>query len=106
MSESVQESVLTEDAPAVLEVSEVQVFPVHKKTSKIRAMARVLLQNQLMLTGLRVIEGSNGEFVAYPNDPGHKGEDYRQIFYPITRELREEVEKQVLEVYQQSLHAA
>jgi stage V sporulation protein G len=46
------------------------------------------------------MDGENGMFVGYPNDPFYKGEDYRSICLPITRQLREHIENCVLEKYQ------
>lgn len=83
-----------------LEVTSVQVYPVKASSGKTKALARVVLMDQLQLTNLRVIEGSNGVFVGYPNDPSHKGEDYRQLFYPVTAALRNEIERVVLEKYE------
>ncbi|NLB64478.1 MAG: stage V sporulation protein K [Fibrobacter sp.] len=83
----------------VLEVTHAQVYPLKESTNKTRAMARVVLNDQLQLTGLRVVDGSNGLFVSYPNDPGYKGEDYRSIYYPITRDLREHIEEVLLQKY-------
>lgn len=74
----------------------VQVYPLTEHMGKTRAFARVVLNDQLQLTGLRVIEGSNGLFVSYPNDPSYNGEDYKSIYYPITRELRDAIEQAVL----------
>jgi len=50
--------------------------------------------------GLRVMDGEYGLFVSYPNDPFYKGDDYRNIYNPITRKLREHIENCVLEKYQ------
>lgn len=85
--------------PNIIEVSNVQVYPIREPKGKMRAFARVLLGDQLQLTGLRVFDGSKGLFVSYPNDPYHKGEDYRQIFFPTTGDLREAIEQAVLEEY-------
>ena len=49
------------------------------------------------------MEGENGLFVGYPNDPFYKGEDFRSICFPMTRQLREHIENCVLEKYQASL---
>jgi stage V sporulation protein G len=84
----------------VLTCTEVQVYPVKGQT-KTKAMARVVLNEQLCLTGLRIIDGVNGFFVAYPLDPNCKGEDYRSIFYPLNKELRESIELAILEKYQE-----
>lgn len=85
--------------PAALEVTSVQVFPIREPLGKTRAFARLVLADQMQITGMRVAEGANGLFVAYPNDPGYKGEDFRSIYYPVTRELREAIEKAVLDKY-------
>lgn len=70
---------------------------------RIRALAEVTLNEQLTLRQLRVVEGEGGLYVSYPNDPFWKGEDYRSIFFPITRELREHIENCVLEKYRAEL---
>ena len=70
-----------------------------------KAFARVVLNDQLQLTRLRVVQGADGFFVAYPNDPFYKGEDYRSIFFPLTRQCREHIENCVLEKYQESVGA-
>ena len=66
---------------------------------RIKAIASVTLNDQLTLNQLRVVEGEGGLYVSYPNDPFYKGEDYRAIFFPVTRELREHIEDVVLEKY-------
>jgi DNA-binding cell septation regulator SpoVG len=65
----------------------------------------VILNGEMQLTGLKVMDGVNGLFVAYPNDPGYKGDDFRSIFYPLTRELREHIEETVLIQYRNSFDA-
>ncbi len=87
----------------VLAVTNVQVHALKESLGKTKAFARVVLNEQMQLTGLRVVEGSNGLFVSYPNDPSYKGEDYRSLFYPLTKELREHVEHCVLEKFQESV---
>ena len=63
-------------------------------------VATIVLNDQIQIRGLRVMDGENGMFVGYPNDPFYKGEDYRSICLPITRQLREHIENCVLEKYQ------
>ena len=65
-----------------------------------KAFARVVLNDQLQLTRLRVVQGADGFCVAYPNDPFYKGENYRSIFFPFTRDLREHTETEVLKQYE------
>ena len=89
----------------VLRVTQVKVFPFKEGPSmgRIKALATVVLNDQLHLRGLKVMNGKNGLFVGYPVDPFYKGEEYRSIFSPITRELREEIETKVLEEYMDSV---
>jgi stage V sporulation protein G len=89
-----------------LQVTNAQIFPLKELHGKTRAMVRVVLNDQFQLTGLRVIEGANGLFVSYPNDPSYKGDEYKNLFYPMTRELREHIEGNVLEKYQSMMHAS
>ena len=88
-------------AQDTLTITQVQVFPIPEPNGKLRAFARILLNDQLLLTSLRIYEGTKGLFVSYPNDPMHKGEDYRQLYYPVTKELRDHIEQVVLEEWDQ-----
>lgn len=88
-----------------LAVTHVQVYPFKEGASmgKIKAMASIVLNDQMQIRGLRVVDGVNGLFVGYPSDPFYQGEDFRSICMPITRPLREHIENCVLERYQQSV---
>lgn len=88
-----------------LAVTQVQVFPFKgvMQMGHIKALAQIVLNDQLVIRGLRVIEGEYGLFVSYPNDPFYKGEDLRSICNPLTRQLREHIENCVLEKYQSTV---
>ena len=85
-----------------LAVTNVQVFPFKEGANlgHMKGLATIVLNDQIQIRGLRVMDGENGMFVGYPNDPFYKGEDYRSICLPITRQLREYIENCVLEKYQ------
>ena len=88
-----------------LAVTRVQVFPFKEgpQLGHLKALAQVVLNEQLIIRGLRVMEGEYGLFVSYPIDPFFKGEDNRHITQPTTRQLREHIENCVLEKYQASI---
>jgi stage V sporulation protein G len=86
----------------VLAVTSLKVTPVEERHGKTLAFAEVCLNEQIMLTRLRVIDGANGLFVSYPIDPA-RVDAYRSIFYPLTKELRESIEEAVLEAYDEAL---
>lgn len=97
----------TQESPAFdcLAVTQVQVFPFRECTQMghMKAIAQVVLNDQLLIRGLRVMEGEFGLFVSYPNNPLYKGDEYRSICVPITRQLREHIENCVLEKYQAAI---
>ena len=85
----------------VLAVTNVQVFPFKEGPSMghIKGLANIVLNDQLQIRGLRIMEGENGLYVGFPNDPFYKGEDLRSVVTPITRQLREHIENCILEKY-------
>ena len=91
----------TSSAFDCLAVTQVQVYPFKETPSmgKMLALASIVLNDQLQIRGLRIMEGENGLFVGYPNDPFYKGDDFRSLCFPITRQLREHIENCVLEKY-------
>jgi stage V sporulation protein G len=87
-----------------LAVTQVQVFPREDNAlSSLKAFADVVLNDQFLIRGLRVMDGEYGLFVAYPTDPFFKGDEYRDICCPIARNLREHIENCVLEKYRAAI---
>jgi stage V sporulation protein G len=84
-----------------LAVTDVKVYPLPdwRKTGPVKAIADVILNDQIILRGLRVMDGVDGLFVGYPIDPFYKGDEMRNVCNPITRQLREHIENCVLEKY-------
>lgn len=101
--ESIMEN--TQNTFDCLAVTNVQVYPFKESPSMghMKGLATVVLNDQFLVRGLRVMEGVNGLFVGYPNDPFYKGEDYRCICNPMSRQLREHIENCVLEKYQAAI---
>jgi len=87
-----------EQSKRALQCTQVSVYP-FKSDGKTKAFARVEIEGQLVLTGLRIVDGVNGYFVSYPIDPRNKEEDYHSIYYPLCKELREHIEQCVLAKY-------
>lgn len=89
-----------------LAITSVQIFPLLQSEGKLRGFARIVIADQIQLTSLRIYQGTKGLFVSYPNDPAHKGEDYRQLFYPVTKELRDAIEEAILNEYRKITEVA
>lgn len=95
----------TEKTFDCLAVTNVQVFPFKEGANlgKMKALAVILLNDQIQIRGLRVMDGENGLYVGYPKDPFYKSDDFRSLVLPITRQLREHIENCVLEKYQAAI---
>lgn len=95
----------TSSAFDCLAVTQVQVFPFKEVPSlgHIKGLASVVLNDQFLVRGLRIMEGENGLFVGYPLDPFYKGEEFRSVCFPMSRQLREHIENCVLEKYLETL---
>lgn len=88
-----------------LVVTNVQVYPLLEgpNMGHIKALASIVLNDQFLVRGLRVMDGENGLYVSYPADPFYRGEDFRSQIVPMTRQLREHIENCVLEKYQAAI---
>jgi stage V sporulation protein G len=95
----------SEQAFDCLAVTNVQVFPLEESplSGHLKATATIVLNDQLVIRGLRVLDGEYGLFVSYPNDPFCKGEYLQNLCNPLTRQLREHIENCVLEKYQATI---
>lgn len=84
----------------ILTVTQVQVFPFKEggNLGHIKGLASVVLNDQFIVRGLRVMEGLNGLFVGYPIDR----DEMRSVCNPITRQLRENIEGAVLAKYREA----
>ncbi len=91
-----------------IEVTKVDVYPFNEVAyiGRVKAIANIVLNDQIQVRGLRVMDGENGLFVGYPVDPFYKGEGFRNIVFPITAELRHHIEKSVLEKYDEATKEA
>jgi len=101
------EETIAPESPAFdcLAVTQVQVFPFKEGVNlgHLKGLAQIVLNDQLVIRGLRIMDGVDGLFVSYPIDPFYKADDFRTILNPITRQLREHIENCVLEKYQAAI---
>jgi stage V sporulation protein G len=88
----------------ILAVTQVLVFPFGdgNPVGHIKGLATVVLNDQFMVRGLRIMEGECGLFVGYPIDPFFRGEGMRSVCTPVTRQLRENIEGAVLAKFREA----
>ena len=91
------------DCIAVTDVK-VTVFPELPGAAYVKGTAEVVLNDQFIVRGLRILDGTTGLFVSYPGDPW--SEYPCSIAQPITRQLREHIENCILEKYHEEREEA
>ena len=91
-----------------IEVTKVDVYPFKEGVyiGHMKAIVNIVLNDQIKVRGLRVMEDKCGLFVGYPADQFFKGDDFRSIVFPLTAELRNHIEKRVLEKYEEATKEA
>lgn len=84
----------------VAEELKLEVNRLHKLngSGSTKAFCDLSIFNSLVIKGLRVVEGEKGLFVSMPREEGKDGKWYNTVI-PLTREVKDEIEKLVLEAY-------
>lgn len=77
-----------------MQVTNVQ-FRQFKGNDKLLGFASVELDGQIVITGLRVIAGQHGIFVAFPSKQDNKTKEWHEIVFPTTKEAREMIQDAV-----------
>ena len=85
-----------------MEITSVKVKKEEREGSRMKGRASVLIDDGLAIHNIRIIEGKNGLFIAMPSRKAADGE-YRDIAHPINSETREQIQKLILEKYQETV---
>ena len=73
-------------------------FVRHVEESNLKAFCDVALENHLLIKGVRIVQGRHGPFVSMPRLKSTKG-DWHDAVVPLSKEIREELHRVVLEAY-------
>ena len=78
----------------------IEVSRIHKLNGAgpTKAFVDIVVEDSIAIVGFRVVEGKDGLFVTMPREEGRDGKWYN-IVVPLKREIKEEIEKIVLEAY-------
>lgn len=65
----------------------------------LKGFASLNIDDKLIIKNLRIVEGDKGLFVAYPSTHNEKEDKWFEDVYPLTSEVRENIQKIVLDEY-------
>lgn len=88
-------------------ITNISVYTLNDTNSKTVALATVTVADCLVLTGLRIVKGKKGLFVSMPqrklSKPDKNGNEYADIFFPVTHDFREELNNAILDEYDRAI---
>lgn len=85
-----------------MKITDVRVRIVKKDDSKLKAVSSVTFDDCFVVHDIKVIEGTEGSFIAMPSRKTNDGE-YKDIAHPIRQETREELIRAILAAYEAEL---
>lgn len=83
-----------------MEDLKIEVTRIHKLdgTGSTKAFCDISIADSISVLGLRIVEGKDGLFVAMPRESGKDGKWYN-VVVPLKRDVKEYIERIVLEAY-------
>ena len=85
-----------------MNISEVRIRFVKKDDSKLKAVASVTLDNCFVVHDIKIIDGTDGIFIAMPSRKTSDGE-FKDIAHPLNTETRETLKNAILNAYADAL---
>lgn len=84
-----------------MEITQVRLTKVNEEGSNQLAYGSITLEGAFVVNGIRVMQADNEKkFISYPSRKDKNGE-YKDVCYPMTKELRESIFAKVMEKYEQ-----
>lgn len=83
-----------------MDITKVQVRKYEAQGNNLKGFANVTLDDELVLTNIKIVKGGKGLFIAMPSTYWESDEEYHDLFFPITKEFREELTEEILAAYE------
>lgn len=84
-----------------MQITDIRVRKITKE-GKMKAVVSVTFDETFVVHDIKVIEGEKGLFIAMPSRRSGDGE-YRDIAHPINSEMRDKLQKEILEKYEEAV---
>lgn len=82
---------------------DISVKKIEDENSKLKAVATLTLGDAFIIKGIKLYESDKGLFMTMPNykrnEPDSRGNEYKDICYPITSDFRKELEGKIIDKY-------
>ena len=85
-----------------MNISEVRIRFVKKDDSKLKAVASITIDDCFVVHDIKVIDGTDGLFIAMPSRKTSDGE-FKDIAHPLNTETREALKNAILSAYAEAL---
>jgi len=69
----------------------------------IRAYASINLNDCFAIRNVKIMDGTNGLFIAMPSYKSGTSGEYKDVCFPVTKAFREQINKAVIDAYHQTL---
>ena len=83
-----------------MKITDVRIFI--RTADQLKAFANIVIEDAFVIKNIKVIEGAKGLFIAMPSAKNKNGV-YRDIAHPLNTETRDQIEKLILEKYQEAV---
>ena len=84
-----------------MQITDVRIRKVDKE-GKMKAVVSITIDDEFVVHDIKVIEGEKGLFIAMPSCKASDGE-YRDIAHPINSGTRENIQRLILQKYEEAL---
>ena len=84
-----------------MQITDIRVRKITKE-GKMKAVVSATFDEIFVVHDIKVIEGEKGLFIAMPSRRSGDGE-YRDIAHPINSEMRDKLQKEILEKYEEAV---
>lgn len=82
-----------------MEITKVTVKKVNKEDSKLIGFATVILDDAIAIHNIRILEGKENLFIAFPSSKVNSDDKYYDIVHPIKQDIRTLIEKSIIKKY-------
>lgn len=87
-----------------MNITDVRIRLVKKEDSKLKAVASITIDDAFAIHDIKIVEGSDGCFIAMPSRKTAEGE-YRDMAHPINAEARTALINVIMDAYTKALSA-